>query len=199
MKKSIRLVFDFVSPNAYLIWGPLCKIAEEKNASVEVFPVFLAGMHRLTGNEPPMIRDAGVKGKVEYAMLEMQRFIAKHKLVNYRLHPNFPFNSITIQRMLFVANQHGRAIDFVEAVLPAIWEQGIDLVGQEDLSKVVESAGFDASALFERTQTAEVKDGLVINTQKAVDLGVFGIPSMFIGEEMFFGKERLDQVEEALS
>ena len=72
-------------------------------------------------------------------MLEMQRFIAKHKLVNYRLHPNFPFNSITIQRMLFVANQDGRAIDFVEAVYQRSGN-GIDLVGQEDLSKVVELA-----------------------------------------------------------
>ena len=76
MTKRVELVFDFVSPNAYLVWWPLRELLDRYEAELDVIPVFLGGMHKLTGNAPPMLRDAEVKGKNEYAMLEMQRFIA---------------------------------------------------------------------------------------------------------------------------
>lgn len=203
MAKRIELVFDFVSPNAYMIWWPLRDLVKRTGAELDVLPVFLGGMHKLTGNAPPMIRDAEVKGKVEYSMLEMRRFIAKHNLTKYRLHPQFPFNSITLQRMLFAADQDGRGVQFVEAMLPAIWEEGVDILDPASLVSAVERAGFDATDLFTRSQTDEVKQGLVANTQSAVDRGTFGIPTMYVGAkgegEMFFGKERLGQIEELLS
>jgi 2-hydroxychromene-2-carboxylate isomerase len=202
MTKRIELVFDFVSPNAYLIWWPLRDLVRRTGAELDVIPVFLGGMHKITGNAPPMIRDADVKGKVEYAMLEMQRFIAKHNLTRYKLHPQFPFNSITLQRMLFAADQDGRGVQFVEAMLPAIWEDGVDVTSPAALGAAVLAAGFDANDLFARSQTDEVKQGLVANTDGVVARGAFGIPTMFVGPkgegEMFFGKERLDQIEEAL-
>lgn len=202
MTKRIELVFDFVSPNAYLIWWPLRDLVRRTGAELDVIPVFLGGMHKITGNAPPMIRDADVKGKVEYAMLEMQRFIAKHNLTRYKLHPQFPFNSITLQRMLFAADQDGRGVQFVEAMLPAIWEDGVDVTSPAALGAAVQAAGFDANDLFARSQTDEVKQGLVANTDGVVERGAFGIPTMFVGPkgegEMFFGKERLDQIEEAL-
>ncbi len=108
MANRVELVFDFVSPNAYLIWWPLRELINRYEAELDVVPVFLGGMHKLTGNAPPMIRDADVKGKNDYAMLEMDRFIARHGLGKYRLHPQFPFNSILLQRMLFAADQDGR-------------------------------------------------------------------------------------------
>ena len=199
MANRIELVFDFVSPNAYLVWWPLRDLVRRTGAELDVFPVFLGGMHKLTGNAPPMIRDADVKGKVEYSMLEMRRFIAKHGLSKYKLHPQFPFNSITLQRMLYAADQDGRGVQFVEAMLPAIWEEGVDVTNPEALGAAVQAAGFDAKDLFERSQTDEVKQGLIDNTQNAVERGAFGIPTMYVGGEMFFGKERLDQIEEELA
>lgn len=199
MANRIELVFDFVSPNAYLVWWPLRDLVRRTGAELDVFPVFLGGMHKLTGNAPPMIRDADVKGKVEYSMLEMRRFIAKHGLSKYKLHPQFPFNSITLQRMLYAADQDGRGVQFVEAMLPAIWEEGVDVTNPEALGAAVQAAGFDAKDLFERSQTDEVKQGLIDNTQNAVERGAFGIPTMYVGGEMFFGKERLDQIEEELT
>ncbi len=207
MANRVELVFDFVSPNAYMVWWPLRDLVREYGAEIDVIPAFLGGMHRLTGNAPPMIRDAEVKGKVEYAMVEMRRFIERHRLTNYRLHPKFPFNSITLQRMLYAADQDGRGVQFVEAMLPAVWEENIDVTDSETVMRAVGDAGFDAADLAARAQSDEVKQGLIANTARAVERGAFGIPTMFVGSkgasedkyEMFFGKERLDQIEEALA
>lgn len=204
MASRVELIFDFVSPNAYLIWWPLRDLIKRTGAELDVTPVFLGGMHKLTGNAPPMIRNKDVKGKVEYDMLEMRRFIEKHQLTKYKMHPQFPFNSITLQRMCFAADQDGRAVQFVEAMLPAIWEQGVDVLNPETLGEAVNAAGFDVKDLFARTQSDEVKQGLVANTDHAVERGAFGIPTMYVGPkggetQMFFGKERLGQIEDELA
>lgn len=204
MATRVELVFDFVSPNAYLIWWPLRELLDRYEAELNVIPVFLGGMHKLTGNAPPMIRDAEVKGKNEYAMLEMQRFIARHGLEKYRLHPQFPFNSITLQRMLTAADEDGRGVQFVEALLRPIWEDGLDIADPQAIVAVLDAAGFDAADLFARAQTDAVKQRLAATTDAAVARGAFGIPTMFVGEggeggEMFFGKERLGQIEELLA
>jgi len=204
MADRVELIFDFVSPNAYLIWGPLREVVRRTGAELDVTPVFLGGMHKLTGNAPPMIRNKDVKGKVEYDMLEMNRFIARHNLTKFKMHPQFPFNSITLQRMLYAADQDGRGVQFVDMMLPAIWEEGVDVLDPQSLGAAVADAGFDAKDLFERSQSQEVKDGLVANTSHAVERGGFGIPTMFVGPkggdtEMFFGKERLGQIEEELA
>jgi 2-hydroxychromene-2-carboxylate isomerase len=204
MAKRVELVFDFVSPNAYLVWWPLRELLDRYEAELDVIPVFLAGMHKLTGNAPPMHRDAGVKGKNEYAMLEMQRFIARHGLDRYRLHPQFPFNSILLQRMLYAADQDGRGVQFAQSLLRPIWEDGIDVSSPEAMGAAIAAAGFDAADLFARAQSDEVKQGLAANTDAVVARGAFGIPTMFVGpkggaNEMFFGKERLGQIEELLA
>ncbi|MEL7445651.1 MAG: 2-hydroxychromene-2-carboxylate isomerase, partial [Pseudomonadota bacterium] len=174
MANRVELVFDFVSPNAYLVWSPLREILKRTGAELDVVPVFLAGMHKLTGNAPPFIRDGDVKGKNDYAMLEMRRFIEKHQLTKYKMHPQFPFNSITLQRMLFAADQDGRAVQLVETLLPAIWEEGVDINDPEALGGAIAAGGFDAQDLFARSQTDEVKQGLVENTSNAVARGAFG-------------------------
>lgn len=198
MTKRVELVFDFVSPNAYLVWWPLRDLVRRTGAELDVVPVFLGGMHRITGNAPPMIRDAEVKGKNEYAMLEMQRFVARHNLDKYRMNSKFPFNSILLQRMLYAADQDGRGVQFAEAMLPPVWEQDLDVTDAEAVAAAVSAAGFDARDLLERAQSDEVKQGLIENTQKTVERGAFGIPTIFVDGEMFFGKERLDQVEDEL-
>lgn len=204
MANRVELIFDFVSPNAYFIWWPLRDLMRRTGAELDVTPVFLGGMHKLTGNAPPMIRNKDVKGKVEYDMLEIRRFIETHQLTRYKMHPQFPFNSITLQRMLYAADQDGRGVQFVEGMLPAIWEENVDLGDPEALGAAVTKAGFDAKDLFARSQTDEVKQGLAANTDHAVERGAFGIPTMFVGPkggdtEMFFGKERLAQIEDELA
>lgn len=197
MTKTIEFIFDFVSPNAYLVWQPLRALAARQGAQIKITPALLGGMHKLTGNAPPFIRDAEVKGKNAYASLEMQRFITKHGLHRYKMNPKFPFNSVNVLRML-LSLEGDDQIRLIEALTPAIWEQGLDVTDAGAVAAVLTTAGFNAEALAAKTQDAAIKQALIDNTEQAVARGVFGIPTFFIGTEMFFGKERLGQIEEML-
>ena len=182
MTRTVEFIFDVVSPNAYLAWWPL----------------FLGGMHKLTGNAPPFVRDAEVKGKNAYAMLEMQRFIAKHGLTRYRMPATFPFSSIVPQRMLLAVEGENR-VALAERLLTLIWEDGLDPANGEALASALDEAGFGGTWLLKSTQDAEIKQALIDNTEQAVERGVFGIPTFFVDGEIYFGKERLGQIEEQLS
>jgi 2-hydroxychromene-2-carboxylate isomerase len=198
MTRTIELIFDFVSPNAYLVWQPLRQLAARQGAEIAVTPAFLGGMHRLTGNAPPFVRDADVKGKNDYAALEMQRFVARHALARFRMNPGFPFNSVNLLRMLVSLDGADR-IRFIEALNPAIWEQQLDVGDAEAVAAVLSAAGFDAAGLAAKAQDGAIKQALIDNTEQAVARGAFGIPTIFIGTELFFGKERLGQIEEMLA
>ena len=197
MTQAIELIFDFVSPNAYLVWQPLRALAARQGAQIKITPAFLGGMHKLTGNAPPFIRDAEVKGKNAYAKLEMQRFIEKHGFHRFKMNPNFPFNSVNLLRML-VSLSGDDQIRFIDAMTPALWEEGLDVTDAAAVAAVLTKAGFDAEALAVKAQDPAIKQALIDNTEKAVERGTFGIPTFYIGEEMFFGKERLGQIEEML-
>lgn len=198
MTKTVEFIFDIVSPNGYLAWYPLREIITRHGAELVVTPVFLGGMHKLTGNAPPMIRDADVKGKVEYSMLEMRRFIEKHGFDRYRLHPQFPFNSVTFQRIL-VSLEGKERIRLAETLLPAIWEQGMAVDDHAAIAAMLAAGGFDPQSLLAAAQDPAIKQKLIDNTEQAVARGAFGIPTFFVGSEMFFGKERLQQIEELLA
>ena len=199
MTKTVELIFDCVSPTAYLIWQPLRYVAARSRAQLTITPVFLGGMHKLTGNAPPFIRDAEVKGKNAYAMLEMQRFIKAHSLTRYRMNSNFPFNSIQLQRLLLVAIDDGKGTEFADLLLRHVWEEDFDASAPDAAAKMMADSPFNAEDMIERIQAPELKQRLIDNTENAVERGAFGIPTMFVGEEMFFGKERLAQIEAALA
>lgn len=198
MTRTVELIFDFVSPNAYLMWQPLRELAARQGAEITITPAFLGGMHKLTGNAPPFVRDAEVKGKNAYAMLEMQRFIARHGLTRFRMNPAFPFNSVNLLRML-VSLEGAERIRLIEALLPAIWEQALDVSDADAVAAVLSAAGFDAASLAAAAQDPAIKQALIDNTERAVERGTFGIPTVFVGAEMFFGKERLGQIEDLLA
>ena len=195
---TIEYIFDFSAPNGYLAWFPLKEIAARTGAGIQVTPVYLGGMHRLTVNSPPMVRDAPVKGKVAYAELEFRRFLDRHAMTRFSMHPDLPFNSILLQRAL-TACQPDRRPAMLDCLLPAVWEDNIAPGDPQAVGDVLERGGFDARSLLESTQDPSVKQELVDRTQDAVDRGAFGIPTFFIGKEMWFGKERLRQIEEYLT
>lgn len=198
-RKTIEYIFDFGAPNGYLAWYPLKDIAARTDARLVVTPVFLGGMHKLTGNAPPMVRDAGVKGKVAYAALEFQRFLDRHGMDKFRIHPALPFNSILPQRVLVAADDEAERHAIVEALLPAVWERNIDCGDIEVVGRELAGAGLDAERLLAATQDAAVKAELADNTEQAVARGAFGIPTYFVDDEMLFGKERLGQLESYLA
>ncbi len=199
MPKTVEYIFDFAAPNGYLAWYPLKDIVARAGAQLTVTPVFLGGMHKLTGNAPPMIRDAGVKGKVPYAALEFQRFLDRHGMDRFRMHPALPFNSIMLQCVLVAAQDEAERQAIVEALLPAVWERNIDCSDADAVARELAQAGLDAEHLLAATQDPEVKAQLVANTEHAVERGAFGIPTFFVDGEMWFGKERLGQLADYLA
>lgn len=199
MSKTVEFILDLAAPNGYLAWYPLKDIVARTGAELLVTPVFLGGMHKLTGNAPPMMRDADVKGKVPYAALEFQRFLDRHAMTKFRMHPALPFNSILLQRVLVAAKDQPEMQALVDALQPAVWERNIDCSDVEAVGGVLAESGFDVQRLLGATQDAEVKQRLVDNTSHAVERGAFGIPTFFVGTEMWFGKERLGQLEEYLT
>lgn len=198
MTKTVEFIFDIAAPNGYLAWYPLKQVVARTGAELVVTPVFLGGMHKLTGNAPPMIRDAEVKGKVAYAALEFQRFIDRHGLTRFKMHPALPFNSILLQRVLVAAADETQRQALVEALLPAVWERNVDCGDAQAVGQELAAAGFDAQALLAATQDPQVKAKLAQNTEAAVERGAFGIPTFYVDGEMWFGKERLGQIEDYL-
>ena len=198
MSRTIEFIFDFASPNAYLAWHALQPIAARHGATVELVPCLLGGIFKATNNRAPMIAFGPVKGKMEYERLEMERFIARHRLVRFRMNPHFPVNTLLAMRGMIAAQHRGEADRFVPAVLKAMWEDGENMADADVFVRVLDAAGLDGSALLTAAQDAQIKAELAANTDAAVARGVFGIPTFFVGEEMFFGKDRLAQVEELL-
>lgn len=199
MTRTVEFILDLAAPNGYLAWYPLKEIAAKTGAELVVTPVFLGGMHKMTGNSPPMMRDADVKGKVPYAALEFQRFLDRHEMDRFKIHPALPFNSIMLQRILCAAENQAEMQALVDSLQPAVWERNIDCSDSDAVRSVLEDAGFDAERLLAATQDPKVKQRLADNTEHAVERGAFGIPTFFVGDEMWFGKERLGQIEEYLA
>ena len=198
MSKTIDFIFDFASPNAYLADKVLADIAARHVAAVRYIPCLLGGIFKLTDNKAPFVAFGPVKGKLDYEMLETRRFVARHGLAAFRMNPHFPINTIQIMRGYVAADDLGVGDAYRTVVLKAMWEDGQNMGDADVIAAVLTAGGLDAPAILAHAQTQPIKDRLAANTQAAVDRGAFGIPTFFVGDEIFFGKERLGQVEELL-
>ena len=198
MSKKLEFIFDFGSPNAYLAYHALPEVLASTGAELEIVPCLLGGIFKLTDNQPPMLAHGKVKGKLDYEKKEMHRFIVKHGLSKFKFNAHFPVNTLILMRgAIAVADSDLQR--YVEVGLKAMWEDSLKMDDPEVFVQCMNAAGFDGADLLTRTQEADVKAKLAENTANAVERGVFGIPSFFVGEELFFGKDRLAQVEEELS
>jgi 2-hydroxychromene-2-carboxylate isomerase len=198
MGKTVDFIFDFGSPNGYLCHKVIPEIEARTGATFNYVPTLLGGIHKLSNNQPPMIAFGEVKGKLEYEQLETQRFVTAHKLDAYRFNPHFPVITLLIMRGLIAAEIDGQKMPYIEVVLKAMWEDGLKMDDPEVVAKALADGGLDADRLMAATQDKTIKQKLIDNTQAAVARGVFGIPTFFLGDEMFFGKERLGQLEQAI-
>jgi 2-hydroxychromene-2-carboxylate isomerase len=196
MSKSVEFFFDFGSPTAYLAWTQLPQIAAARGATLVWRPMLLGGVFKATGNASPVTLPA--KGR--WMNQDMARWARRYG-VTLRLNPHFPVNTLTLMRIA-TGLQMRRPADFercVATVYRAMWETPVDIGDAAVLADVLQRAGFDAQALIALAGDAEVKAKLVANTEEAVARGVFGAPTMFVGEQMHFGQDRLDFVREALA
>jgi len=197
LPKNIEFIFDFASPNAYLALKALEAVKRRTGAEIVISPALLGGIFKATGNQAPMIAFAGVKGKLAYEMLETDRFIKAHDVSRFRMNPYFPVNSLLALRGLVGAYDLGVGEAYLQAVLAGFWEDERKMDDPATLFEVLTRAGLDGDGLLAKAAAPEVKSALQARTEAAVARGVFGIPTFFVGTDMFFGKERLGQVEAA--
>jgi 2-hydroxychromene-2-carboxylate isomerase len=196
--KTLELIFDFASPNAYLVLQALPPVLARTGAELLLTPALLGGIFKATGNQAPMLAFAGVRGKLAYEALELSRFVRRHGISRYAMNPHFPVNTLLVMRG-YLATGVAQQPVYLQAVMAALWEQGRAMADPAVVHAVLRDAGLDADAILAGAKSDTVKQQLVTRTQEVVSRGVFGIPTFFVGGEMFFGKERLDQVETCLN
>jgi 2-hydroxychromene-2-carboxylate isomerase len=195
---EVEFHFDFGSPNAYLAHLVIPSIEQRTGATFAYVPVLLGGVFKLTNNRSPAESLQGVRNKREYQEIEMRRFLRRHAIARFAWNPFFPVNTLLIMRGAVAAELDGALARYVEEVFGHMWAEPKKMDDPEVARAALEESGLDAARLLARAQEPEVKDRLLRNTQDSVARGAFGSPTFFVGEEIFFGKDRLREVEEEI-
>jgi 2-hydroxychromene-2-carboxylate isomerase len=195
---GVEFHFDFGSPNAYLAHRMIPEIEQRTGARFDYVPILLGGVFKLTNNRSPAEKMAGIKNRLEYEQLELRRFIRRHGIRQFKWNPFFPVNTLLIMRGAIAAQLDGVFARYVDEMFRHVWGAPKDMDDPEVVRAAWEESGFDAAALLARTQDAAVKDRLLRNTQDSVARGTFGSPTFYVGNEIFFGKDRLGDVEEEI-
>ena len=195
---SPQFLFDFGSPNAYLCHQVIPAIEARTGARFDYLPILLGGLFKLANNRSPVEAFAAIPNKLAYDRLEMQRFVARHGLVAFTFNPHFPVNTLHIMRGAVAAQQLGCFERYIAIVFAAMWERGLKMDDPATIATVLAEGGLEAERLMQTAQEPEVKARLMANTQSAHDRGAFGSPTFFVGDQMFFGKDRLREVEEEI-
>ena len=196
---AVQFMFDFGSPNAYLCHKVIPEIEDRTGVKFEYVPILLGGLFKLANNRSPGEAFAGIPNKQAYDLLEVKRFVAKHKLDRFQRNPFFPVNTLKIMRGAVAAQKLGNFMPYVDAVYAAMWEQGRDMNELPEIVEVLTAAGIDSAGILEASQQPDVKNGLLVGTQSAFERGAFGSPTFFVGDEIFFGKDRLQEVENEIA
>ncbi|MFT4195350.1 2-hydroxychromene-2-carboxylate isomerase [Ottowia sp.] len=196
-QKTVEFFFDVGSPAAYLAWTQLPALCRQAGAALVYRPMLLGGVFQATGNRSPV----EVPAKGRYIRRDFERFAARCG-VPLRFNPHFPINTLLLMRgatALQMQDGGARFGDYCAAVFRAMWVDGRDLGAPEVVGQVLQAAGFEPAELLSLAGRQAVKDRLKAVTEEAVARGVFGAPTMFVGEQMFWGQDRLDFVREALA
>jgi 2-hydroxychromene-2-carboxylate isomerase len=192
---TLEFFFDYGSPYSYLADTQLPALRARTRCEIRYRPMLLGGVFKATGNHSPA--QEPIEAKRAYGGREMARWIA-HLGVPMKFNPHFPINTLLLMRTAHAAQQAGVFEPFHAAIYPAFWCDEVDLGQPQCIADVLGAARVDAGPLLEAALEAPAKDVLRATTEEAVERGAFGAPTFFVGDEMFFGNDRLDFVERAL-
>jgi 2-hydroxychromene-2-carboxylate isomerase len=196
---KVEFLFDFGSPNAYLSHLVIPAIEKRQGVKFQYLPVLLGGVFKLTNNRSPAEANVGIRNKPEYQKLETERFIKQHGITRYRHNPFFPVNTLMIMRGAVAAQKLGIFERYVDEVYQHMWADPKKLDDPAVLRAALIESELPADRLFELAQDQEVKDALLAETKRVVDRGAFGSPTFFVDDAIYFGKDRLRDVEEAIA
>jgi 2-hydroxychromene-2-carboxylate isomerase len=194
MATELEFFFDYGSPFSYLADTQLKGLAERTGALVVYRPMLLGGVFKETGNASPI----AIEAKRKYAMNDLQRW-ANHYGVPAPGNPHFPINTIRLMRGAIAAERAGVFAAYHRAIFDAFWREGLNLGDAAVVRGTLQRAGLDAERVAAMSEEHAVKDGLRVATEAAVARGAFGAPTFFVGEQMFWGNDRLMFVEHALT
>ena len=200
MKMKVDFIFDFASPNAYFCHKVIPEIENRTGISFNYVPCLLGGIFKITNNQAPMMAFNGITNKLECQNIENQRFIQKHDLTNFTMNSFFPVMTLQLLRGAIAAKSLNVFDDYIEAIFKGMWEMSLNLADQEILIELLATeTQIDIPNLIEKMQTQEIKDQLIQNTSSAVERGAFGIPTFFVDDEIFFGKDSLGDLEDFIT
>jgi 2-hydroxychromene-2-carboxylate isomerase len=199
MTATVEFHFDFGSPNAYLAHRVILAIEQRTGTTFRYVPVLLGGVFKATGNRSPGEAFAGIRNKLEYERLETERFLRRHGITTFVRNPFFPVNTLRIMRGAVAAELDGELTRYVETVFHHMWEAPKKMDEPEVIRVALDESGIDGAAILARIEDGAVKARLIANTEASVARGTFGSPAFFVGDEMWFGKDRLRDVEEAIA
>jgi 2-hydroxychromene-2-carboxylate isomerase len=195
---KVEFQFDFGSPNAYLAEKAIPAIEKRTGVKFEYVPVLLGGIYKATNNMSPFDSLRGIKNKPEYQALETQRFIRRHNITTFKSNPFFPVNTLMLMRGAVAAKFENVFEPYFRAAYHHMWEDPKKMDDVETFRAAFKSSGLDIDKLFARAQQDDVKKKLIDDTTDAVNRGAFGSPTFFVGDEMFFGKDQLRDVEDSI-
>jgi 2-hydroxychromene-2-carboxylate isomerase len=195
---KVEFHFDFGSPNAYLSHLVIPEIEKRTGAKFEYVPVLLGGVFKATNNRSPAQSLAGIKNKPEYERLEMARFIKRHGITAFKSNPFFPVNTLMMMRGAIAAKSLGVFERYVDDMFHNMWDEPKKMDDPEIYRAALDASGLPSGKILELIQTQPVKDELIANTNRSVERGTFGSPTFYVGNEIFFGKDRLRDVEEQI-
>ena len=195
---QVEFHFDFGSPNAYLAHRVIPAIEARTGARFRYIPVLLGGVFKATGNRSPMEAFSGIRNKLDYERLETERFLRRHRIEDYVRNPFFPVNTLQMMRGAAAAEIDGGLDRYVKAMFHHMWEAPKKMDEPDVLRDALTASGLDAASVMARSQDPAVKAKLIANTNMSVARGAFGSPTFFVGDAIYFGKDRLRDVEEAI-
>ena len=198
MTPKVEFHYDFGSLNSYLAHKVVPGIEQRTGASFAYVPILLGGVFKLANNASPIVQFKDIKAKLDYMKIETKRFIRRHGLTHFKMNPHFPVNTVQIMRGAVAAEMDGQLASYADAVFDCMWEQGLKMDDADVIRTALDAAGLDGARTLARIQDQDVKDKLLKNTEATVARGTFGTPTIFVGDEIFFGKDKLADVEEEI-
>jgi 2-hydroxychromene-2-carboxylate isomerase len=195
---KVEFHFDFGSPNAYLSHLVIPEIEKRTGVKFEYVPVLLGGVFKATNNRSPAESLQGIKNKPDYERLETTRFIRRHNITRYKSNPFFPVNTLMMMRGAIAAQSLNVFARYVDEMYRDMWAEPKKMDDPNIFRTALDEAGLKSAQILELIQTPKVKDQLIENTRSSVERGTFGSPTFYVGNEIFFGKDRLRDVEEMI-